>query len=159
MATDSKSKGSNDMTPAPNIENGNPASSELRVKSLIVLIDELISVVADENAELAKGLPASRLKQVDEKNRLADLFERCVAECAAKTASLHVQDRVLREELMERIKNAWIVQGAKFGWWHGSEALKLLVQADRHAETRWHIGSKSLAVAQAALAQVSAKQR
>src|ERR1700754_1319267 len=105
MATDSKSKGSNDMTPAPKIENGNPASSELRVKSLIVLIDELISVVADENAELAKGLPASRLKQVDEKNRLADLFERCVAECAAKPASLHVQDRVLREELMERILN------------------------------------------------------
>lgn len=73
------------------------------MKSLIDLIDELILVVGEENLELAKGLPASRLKQVDEKNRLAELFEQCVAECAAKTVSLHVQDRVLREQLMERI--------------------------------------------------------
>jgi len=93
------------MTPAPNVKTSNPASYDLRVKSLIELIDELISVVSEENAELAKGLPASRLKQVDEKNRLAELFEACVAECAAKTASLHVQDRVLREQLMERILN------------------------------------------------------
>jgi hypothetical protein len=93
------------MTPATNVQTSNPASYDLRVKSLIALIDELISVVAEENAELAKGLPASRLKQVDEKNRLAELFEQCVAECAAKTASLHVQDRVLREQLMERILN------------------------------------------------------
>jgi hypothetical protein len=91
------------MIPAPNIQTDNPASSDNRVKSLITLIDELITVVADENAELARGLPASRLKQVDEKNRLADLFERCVAECAAKTASLHVHDLVLREQLMQRI--------------------------------------------------------
>ena len=59
--------------------------------------------MSEENSELAKGLPASRLKQVDEKNRLADLFEQCVAECGAKTVSLHVQDRALREQLMERI--------------------------------------------------------
>jgi hypothetical protein len=56
-------------------------------------------------------------------------------------------------------QNAWIVQGAKFGWWRGAEALRLLVQVDRHAETRWHIGSKSVAVAQATLASVAAKQR
>jgi hypothetical protein len=91
------------MTPAPNILTSNPAPHDHRVKSLIDLIDELILVVGEENLELAKGLPASRLKQVDEKNRLAELFEQCVAECAAKTASLHVQDRVLREQLMERI--------------------------------------------------------
>jgi len=91
------------MTPAPNVQISNPASHEGSVRSLIALIDELISVVGEENAELAKGLPASRLKQVDEKNRLADLFETCVAECAARTASLNVQDRVLREQLMERI--------------------------------------------------------
>src|SRR5215471_13811960 len=105
MAADSNGNGSDDMTPAANIQDGNPVSGDLRVKSLIALIDEMIIVVAEENAELAKGLPASRLKQVDEKNRLADLFERCVAECAAKTASLQVQDRVLREQLMERILN------------------------------------------------------
>ncbi|WP_315727869.1 MULTISPECIES: flagellar protein FlgN [unclassified Bradyrhizobium] len=75
------------------------------VKSLIALIDELVAVVSEENLELAKGLPASRSKQLDDKNRLAGLFEQRVAECAARTASLHVQDRVLREQLMERILN------------------------------------------------------
>jgi hypothetical protein len=93
------------MTPAPNVQTSSPLPYDQRVKSLVALIDELISVVTEENAELAKGLPASRLKQVDEKNRLAELFEQCVAECAAKTASLHVQDRILREQLLERILN------------------------------------------------------
>ena len=75
------------------------------VKTLIALIDELIVVVSEENAELAKGLPASRSRQLDDKNRLAGLFEQRVAECAARTASLDVQDRMLREQLMERILN------------------------------------------------------
>lgn len=73
------------------------------VRTLIALIDELIAVVVEENAELARGLPASRSKQLDDKNRLAGLFEQRVAECAVKAASLHVQDRVLREQLMDRI--------------------------------------------------------
>lgn len=79
------------------------ASSDARIKSLIGLIDVLTALVADENAELAKGLPASRLKQVDEKNRLAEIFERTVAECAAGTATLNVRDRILREQLLDRI--------------------------------------------------------
>ena len=81
----------------------NAASGDARIKSLIVLIDALTTLVAEENAELAKGLPASRLKQVDEKNQLAEIFERTVAECAAGTTSLNVRDRILREQLMERI--------------------------------------------------------
>ncbi|MCP3472595.1 flagellar protein FlgN [Bradyrhizobium sp. CCGUVB1N3] len=79
------------------------AEGDARIKSLIALIDGLTALVAEENAELAKGLPASRLKQVDEKNRLAEVFERTVAECAAGSTSLHVRDRILREQLMERI--------------------------------------------------------
>jgi biopolymer transport protein ExbD len=79
------------------------ANGDARIKSLIVLIDTLTVLVAEENAELAKGLPASRLKQVDEKNRLAEMFERTVAECAAGTTSLTVRDRMLREQLMQRI--------------------------------------------------------
>src|SRR5215472_11138582 len=90
------------MSMVRNTRSGRAAGDE-RVSSLIVLIDELISVVVEENAELAKGLPASRLKQVDEKNRLADLFGARVAECAAKQLSLNVQDRLLHEQLMERI--------------------------------------------------------
>ena len=90
------------MTPARTTRTG-PSASDERIKALIALIDGLIAIVDEENAELAKGLPASRLKQVDEKNRLADLFEQCVAECASRAANLHVQDRLLREQLMERI--------------------------------------------------------
>ena len=91
------------MVPARNVSNNRPAGGDARVRSLIALIDDLISVVSEENVELSRGLPASRLKQVDEKNRLADLFEKCVAESAAATSSLHVEDRMLREQLMERI--------------------------------------------------------
>ncbi|MBR0954650.1 flagellar protein FlgN [Bradyrhizobium canariense] len=79
------------------------ANGDVRIKSLIALIDTLTALVAEENAELAKGLPASRLKQVDEKNRLAEMFEQTVAECAAGTTSLNVPDRILREQLLARI--------------------------------------------------------
>lgn len=81
----------------------NAVSGDARIKSLIGLIDVLTALVAEENAELAKGLPASRLKQVDEKNRLAEIFERSVAECAAGTTTLNVRDRILREQLLDRI--------------------------------------------------------
>ncbi|MES5481249.1 flagellar protein FlgN [Bradyrhizobium sp. INPA03-11B] len=90
------------MTPERNIKI-NPAGNDERARSLIELIDNLIAIVNEENVELAKGLPASRLKQVDEKNRLATLFEQCVAEAVGKTANLNVQDRVLREQLLDRI--------------------------------------------------------
>jgi hypothetical protein len=81
----------------------NAANGDVRIKSLIGLIDVLTALVAEENAELAKGLPASRLKQVDEKNRLAEIFERSVAECAAGGTPLNVRDRILREQLLDRI--------------------------------------------------------
>ncbi len=91
------------MIPVRHVTPSRPNPGDDRVRSLIALIDDLIAVVVEENVELAKGLPASRLKQVDEKNRLADLFEQRVAECASKPMNLNVQDRQLREELMERI--------------------------------------------------------
>ena len=85
-----------------NTRPGQKAGDE-RIQSLIALIDDLISVVAEENAELAKGLPASRSKQVGEKGRLADLLGEHVAACSAKTLSLNVKDRAQREQLMERL--------------------------------------------------------
>ena len=99
-AADISRNGSDNMVPARNISTRRSPGDD-RVRSLIALIDNLIAVVAEENAELSKGLPASRLKQVDEKNRLAALFEKYVADSA--TNSLHVQDRMLREQLMDRI--------------------------------------------------------
>jgi PASTA domain len=56
-------------------------------------------------------------------------------------------------------QHAWIVTGAKFGWYHGADALEILVAVDRRAQQLWGIGSRSAAVARAALAEVRAKQR
>ena len=56
-------------------------------------------------------------------------------------------------------QHAWIVTGAKFGWWHGAEALKVLIRDDRRAQTLWGVGSRSGSVARAALASVEASAR
>ena len=54
-------------------------------------------------------------------------------------------------------QNSWIVTGAKFGWWHGADALRELIAADRAAQQRWGLGRKSELVARAALAEVEAR--
>jgi hypothetical protein len=56
-------------------------------------------------------------------------------------------------------QNAWITTGAKFGWWHGAEAVKLLIAADQKAERLWGIGSKSELAARHVLAEVKARTR
>ena len=54
-------------------------------------------------------------------------------------------------------QNAWIVTGARLGWWRGAEALTTLVAVDRRAQSVWGIGSKSARKAQAALAFVQSR--
>jgi hypothetical protein len=54
-------------------------------------------------------------------------------------------------------QHSWIVSGAEEGWWHGAEALRLLIHDDRRANGVWGIGSRSEAVARAALAEVEAR--
>lgn len=56
-------------------------------------------------------------------------------------------------------QNAWIVAGARMGWWHGAEALRTLIAVDRRAQQLWGIGAKSEAVASRALAEVEARKR
>jgi hypothetical protein len=56
-------------------------------------------------------------------------------------------------------QHAWVVAGAKLGWWRGEEALRLLLKADERVQRIWGIGSRSEAVARAALADVSRKAR
>ena len=51
-------------------------------------------------------------------------------------------------------QHAWIVTGARFGWWHGADALETLIRVDQRVEHEWGIGAKSEAVARATLAQV-----
>ena len=52
-----------------------------------------------------------------------------------------------------------IVTGARFGWWHGAEALEILIRVDRQAQVRWKIGKKSEAAARRALAAVRSKSQ
>ena len=54
-------------------------------------------------------------------------------------------------------QHAWIVTGASFGWWHGADALRTLIAADRIAQHRWGIGKQSELVARRALAEVKAR--
>ena len=54
-------------------------------------------------------------------------------------------------------QHAWIVTGAKFGWWHGAEAIRALIRVDRTVEARWGIGHRSEAAARRALAEVQAR--
>jgi len=56
-------------------------------------------------------------------------------------------------------QHAWIVTGARFGWWHGAEALRILIRVDRRVESEWGVGYRSEAVARGALAAVRRLQR
>ena len=56
-------------------------------------------------------------------------------------------------------QNSWIVTGARFGWWHGAEALRILIAANARAQAVWGIGLKSEARARVALAYVQARSR
>jgi hypothetical protein len=56
-------------------------------------------------------------------------------------------------------QQSWVITGAKFGWSHGAEALRLLIPADRRAQAAWGIGAKSELAARKALAEVEARSR
>jgi hypothetical protein len=56
-------------------------------------------------------------------------------------------------------QHAWIVTGARFGWWHGAQALRTLIAVDKRVEAQWGFGSRSEAVARDALASVEAHSR
>jgi hypothetical protein len=56
------------------------------------------------------------------------------------------------------VQHAWVTAGARFGWWHGAEALQTLIAADRLAESRWGVGYENEAIAAHALAFVKAHE-
>jgi hypothetical protein len=56
-------------------------------------------------------------------------------------------------------QHAWIVTGARFGWWHGAKALKVLIRVDRRVESQWGFGYRSEAAARFALAAVEARAK
>jgi len=56
-------------------------------------------------------------------------------------------------------QHAWIVTGARFGWWHGAKALRVLIRVDRRVESQWGVGYRSEAAARFALAAVEARAK
>jgi PASTA domain len=56
-------------------------------------------------------------------------------------------------------QHAWIVTGARFGWWHGAAALRVLISVDRRIESLWGVGHRSELVARNALAAVEARAK
>ena len=56
-------------------------------------------------------------------------------------------------------QHAWIVAGARMGWWRGDEALKTLLVADQKVWNLWGIGARSADVARRTLAEVEAEKR
>jgi len=56
-------------------------------------------------------------------------------------------------------QNAWIVDGARMGWWHGADALRTLIAVDQRTETLWSIGGKSETIARRALTEVSSRSK
>ena len=55
-------------------------------------------------------------------------------------------------------QHAWVVTGAKFGWWRGAKALRILIGVDGRVIAAWGMGALSREVALAALAEVRAKK-
>ncbi len=51
-------------------------------------------------------------------------------------------------------EHAYVVAGARFGWWHGAEALQALIEVDKSAEAMWGVGIQSRTTAETALAEV-----
>lgn len=58
-----------------------------------------------------------------------------------------------------RFQHAWVVTGARFGWWRGAEALKVLVAADTALARSWRVAAAHRAEAESALATVTRLSR
>jgi len=74
------------------------------IERLIALIDELLSVIGEENLVLARGLPASLSKQTSHKYALADQFDKWVKDVAARPVKIRSCDPDLQQKLTDRIE-------------------------------------------------------
>jgi hypothetical protein len=79
------------------------SSSSARIEQLIDLVDELIDVVIEENEWLAKGLPASRSKQIARKVELADLLKQWTDEIQTQRVSIRTSDEKLQRKFKDRM--------------------------------------------------------
>jgi hypothetical protein len=73
------------------------------IEDLLKLIDALIAVVSEENAALAKGLPASQSRHTQMKIQLGDQFEKWVVDVSMRKVLLCSPNRALQQKVLQRI--------------------------------------------------------
>ena len=107
-------------------------------------VKKQVAPKARPRAFTVRGAPKEPLKEISLPVR-ADRLAAWVA-TKPKVSNKNVQHWLYQ--------HAWIVAGAKFGWWHGAEALTTLIAVDQKLRQSWGIGRRSEAVARAALKRV-----
>jgi hypothetical protein len=84
----------------------NPAvreAADAAAEAVIALIDEFITVVREENAMLARGLPASLSSAAQRKMELAEAFEVWVNAATARAFRIDNASAPLRKRFLERL--------------------------------------------------------
>ncbi len=112
-------------------------------------VTKKISRAARPPAFTVRGAPKEPLKEISLPAR-ADRLAAWVA-TKPKFSKPNVQHWLYQ--------HAWLVAGAKFGWWHGAEALTTLIAVDQKLQQSWGIGRRSEAVARAALKRVERESK
>lgn len=77
---------------------------EHAAEHLIAVVDELIEVVVEENALLARGLPASLSTLTRRKNELADELERWASDVATRKLDIRSCSGALRQTYIDRVQ-------------------------------------------------------
>jgi hypothetical protein len=134
-----------DMTPAP----ATPKAADKKTAALKKVAVKVAAPASRPPAFVLPNAPKEPLKEMPLTQR-ARLLSAWIA-AHPKPTSARVRHFLFQ--------HAWIVTGASFGWWHGAEALRELIAADRLAQRRWGIGKKSELVARRALAEVEARTK
>lgn len=82
----------------------NAPNGDAAARALIALVDEFIAVVQEENAMLARGLPASLSSVAQRKAELADAFDLWVKAAVSRSFRLDTASEPVRKLFPERLK-------------------------------------------------------
>jgi len=79
------------------------AGGDATAQALIELIDEFITIVTEENAALASGLPSSLTPVANRKTELADSFDHWVKAAAAQGFRIELASPAVRKLFIARL--------------------------------------------------------
>ena len=91
------------MNTTPMTQEEAAAKATAALTDLMTLVEELNTVVDDENKILARGLPASLSRFTTRKNELADEFDKWVLAVAAGHISLRIVEADRREQFLAAV--------------------------------------------------------